>query len=247
MRVVEERFRPGNVDTDDREAMESMQIEIADAAVFEDGSDVTPAEIRQGDALVAGVDQAFPGDQAVSGVVVLRGEDVVARSSAVRPQSMPYVPGLLAFREGPPVIAALESLDVDPDLVVFDGSGRIHYREAGIATHAGVCFDVPAIGVAKNLLCGRPREPIDQLAAGETVPIEADGSMTAPDGTIVGYAYQSRQFPDSKRINPLYVSPGHRLSAETAIEGLRACGGEYKLPRPIRLADQYAEELKSEL
>jgi deoxyribonuclease V len=247
MEVVEEQFRPGSLGTDSREAMKAMQTEIAEAAVFEDAADVTPESIREGETLVAGVDQAFPGDRAVSAVVVLRGEEVVARASAVKPQSMPYVPGLLAFREGPPVIAALESLDVDPDLVVFDGSGRIHYREAGIATHAGVCFDAPSIGVAKSLLCGRPRASTDELAAGETVPIEADDSMTAPDGTVVGHAYQSRQFPDSKRINPLYVSPGHRLSAGTATACLAACGGEYKLPRPIRLADGYADELKSEM
>ncbi len=249
MRVPEERFRPeGVLDREDsQETMKAMQTEIAEAAVFEDATEFTPESVRRGEATVAGVDQAFPGDRAVSAVVALRGGEVIERASAVRPQSMPYVPGLLAFREGPPVFAALESLDVEPDLLVFDGSGRIHYREAGIATHAGVCFDIPSIGVAKSLLCGRPTEPTDELPAGATVPIEADGSMSAPDGTVVGYAYQSRQFPDSKRINPLYVSPGHRLSAETALECLSACGGEYKLPRPVRLADRYADELKSDL
>jgi deoxyribonuclease V len=247
MRVVEERFRPARVDTDSRDAMNAMQTEIADAAHFEDAVDFTVDSIRQGDALVAGVDQAFLDDRVISAVVVLRAETVVARSSAVTPTEMPYVPGLLAFREAPPIIEALESLDVEPDLLLFDGSGRIHYREAGIATHVGVCFDAPSIGVAKNLLCGRPRESTDELTTDEAVPIEADGSMSAPDGTVVGYAYQSRQFPDSKRINPLYVSPGHRLSAETALEQVSACGGAYKLPRPVRLADQYADELKTEL
>jgi deoxyribonuclease V len=247
MRVVEERFRPARVDTDSRDAMNAMQTEIADAAHFEDAVDFTADSIRQGDALVAGVDQAFLDDRVISAVVVLRAETVVARASAVTPTEMPYVPGLLAFREAPPIIEALESLDVEPDLLLFDGSGRIHYREAGIATHMGVCFDAPSIGVAKNLLCGRPRESTDELTTDEAVPIEADGSMSAPDGTVVGYAYQSRQFPDSKRINPLYVSPGHRLSAETALEQVSACGGAYKLPRPVRLADQYADELKTEL
>jgi deoxyribonuclease V len=247
MRVVEERFRPDSIDTDSRDAMKAMQTEIADAARFEDAVDFTADSIRQGDALVAGVDQAFLDDRVISAVVVLRAETVVARASAVTSTEMPYVPGLLAFREAPPIIEALESLDVEPDILLFDGSGRIHYREAGIATHVGVCFDAPSIGVAKNLLCGRPRESTDELTTGESVPIEADGSMSAPDGTVVGYAYQSRQFPDSKRINPLYVSPGHRLSAETALEQVSACGGAYKLPRPVRLADQYADELKTEL
>lgn len=227
--------------------MVAKQRDIADAACFEDTTELSPEAIRDGEALVAGIDQAFVGDQVVSAVAVLRDEDIVERSSAVRSVAMPYVPGLLAFREGPSVIAALEALETDPDLLVFDGSGRIHQREAGLATHVGVCFDAPSIGVIKNLLCGRPQGSTEELAAGESVPIEADDSMSASTGTIVGYAYQSRQYPDSNRINPIYVSPGHRLSSETALSCLIACGGEYKLPRPIRLADQYADELKSEL
>ena len=244
MDVAAERFRPTRPDS--REAMERLQVEIAAEATFGDDIGFTPADVRSGDALVAGVDQAFFDDRAVSAVVVLRGGEVIARESAVTPLSMPYVPGLLAFREGEPIVAALENLDVDPDLLVLDGSGRIHYREAGLATHVGVCFDVPAVGVAKNPLCGRPRRATDALEAGERVPIEADDSMSAPDGTVVGYAYQSRQYPDSTRINPLYVSPGHRLAAGTATDLVAACGGEYKLPRPTRLADRYADELKAE-
>ena len=226
--------------------MEDLQADIAAAADFEDRIDFTPADVRNGEAVVAGIDQAFLGDRAVSAVVVLRGGEVIAREHAVTPLSMPYVPGLLAFREGESIVAALDALDADPDLLVFDGSGRLHYREAGIATHVGVCFDVPAVGVAKSLLCGRPRRETDALDAGDRVPIEADDSMTAPDGTVVGHAYQSRQYPNSTRINPLYVSPGHRLSAETALECVVATGGEYKLPRPTRLADQYADGLKTE-
>jgi deoxyribonuclease V len=71
--------------------------------------------------------------------------------------------------------------------------------------------------------------------------------METEPGTVVGYAYQSRQYPDSKRINPLYVSPGHRVSADTAVDLVERCGGDYKLPEPTRLADAYADEVKREL
>lgn len=245
MRVVAEQFRPDG-SSDSRAAMKTTQRSIAEAARFEDAIGFSPESIRRGETLVAGIDQSFLGDRALSAVVVLRGDEVVERASAATPTPMPYVPGLLAFREGPAVVAALESLERDPDLLVFDGSGRIHYREVGIATHVGVCFDTPSIGVAKSLLCGQPTAPIDALEAGERVPIEADDSMTAPERTVVGHAYQSRQYPDSTRINPIYVSPGHRLSADTALECLIACGGEYKLPRPTRVADRYAAELKAD-
>jgi deoxyribonuclease V len=243
MDVARERFRPdGSLSTDE---MEALQHDIAEAAVLEDAPDIDPAAVRDGDALVAGVDQAFLEERAVSAVVVCRGETVLAREHAVTPLSNPYIPGLLAFREGEPIIAALERLDVDPDVLLLDGSGRIHYREAGLATHVGVCLDVPAVGVAKNLLCGTPAAPTDALQAGARVHIKADGELTAPDGEVVGYAYQSRQYPDSTTINPLYVSPGHRVSAETAVELVAAAGGPYKLPRPIRLADRHADDVKA--
>ena len=243
MEIVRDRFRPDG--SRSREEMEAMQHEVAAAATFADDADLEPAAVRSGEAVVAGVDQAFLDERAVSAVVALRGDEVIARASAVTPLSIPYIPGLLTFREGEPMLAALEDLDVEPDVLVLDGSGRIHYREAGIATHVGVCFDVPAVGVAKSLLCGRPREPVDALSEGARVPVEADDSMTAPDGEVVGYAYQSRQYPNSTTVNPLYVSPGHRLPAATAVDVVAATGSEYKLPRPTRLADAYADELKT--
>lgn len=245
MEVVRERFLPDGSLT--REEMEAMQLEIGETAVFADDVDFDVEDVVLGDALVAGVDQAFLDDRALSAVVVTQRDNIVARAHAVTPLSIPYVPGLLAFREGEPIVAALESLEVEPDLLLLDGSGRIHFREAGIATHVGVLFDAPSVGVAKSLLCGRPRADVDALAEGDRVAVEADDSMTTPNGEVVGYAFQSRQYPDSTTVNPLYVSAGHRVSAETAVDFVEACGGDYKLPRPTRLADAYADELKREL
>ncbi len=235
-----------------RAEMEALQREIGRTARFEDDLPFDPERVGTTNGpLVAGVDQAFLTDtepeRAVSAVVALRGEAVVERVHAVTPLSIPYVPGLLAFREGGPILAALAELETDPDLLLFDGSGRIHFREAGLATHVGVLVDRPSVGVAKSLLCGEPREPVEGLPEGTRVPIEADGRMEVEPGTVVGYAYQSRQYPDSKRINPLYVSPGHRVSAETAVDLVERCGGDYKLPEPTRLADAYADEMKREL
>jgi len=197
---------------------------------------------------VVGVDQAFRDETVLSAAVAIRGGEIVAETHAVEPIEMPYVPGLLVFREGMAIVRALESLQITPDVVCFDGSGRIHFRQAGMATHLGVVFDVPAVGVAKSLLCGRPRRSLeDPLPAGERVAIEADEDITAPTETVIGYAFQSRQFESGNRhVNPLYVSPGHRLSAETAVDVIAACGGEYKVPEPIRIADAEVATLAAE-
>jgi deoxyribonuclease V len=243
-----------------RDEMEQLQREIADAAVFTDTLDFDPDAIAvDGDGaqqrlggdspVVAGVDQAFHDDDAISAVVVLRDGEVIERAHAVEPVEIPYIPGLLSFREGNPILAALAELDSDPDVLLVDGSGRIHFREAGLATHIGVTVDVPALGVAKSLLCGRPRESLaDPLPAGTRIAIEADEGVSAPDGTVIGYAVQSRQYASGNRhINPLYVSPGHRTSAEAAADIVERCAGGYKLPEPTRLADAYADEVKQSL
>jgi deoxyribonuclease V len=224
-----------------RAEMEALQRDIAGDAVFADETDLPP----HGQALVAGVDQAFPSeDRAVSAVVVMRGDSVVEEVTAEAPVEIPYIPGLLSFREGGSILAALEQLDTDPDLLAVDGSGRIHFRQAGLATHIAVTVDTPALGVAKNLLCGTPVRPIpdDGLPAGETVPVEADGDVDAPEGTVIGHAVQTKQYDGRRHVNPLWVSPGHRVSAETAAARVLAHAAGYKLPEPTRRADQLAGE-----
>jgi len=256
------------------EQMEALQRELAAAAVFEDDIAFDPATVRVDGAadgagggaqtrldtdgasagpgdlpLVAGVDQAFVDDHAVSAVVVLRDGEVVERAHAVAPVEIPYIPGLLSFREGGAILAAFDNLDCDPDLAVVDGSGRIHFREAGLATHIGVTLDLPAIGVAKSLLCGTPRESLDRkLPTGARVAIEADADVeTADPGTLIGHAVQTKQYEGDRYVNPVYVSPGHRLSAATAADIVERTTAGYKLPEPTRLADAYADELKADV
>jgi deoxyribonuclease V len=226
-----------------RDEMLSIQHEIAERAVFDDdhGSVET----------VAGVDQAFAqnGDVAVSAAVVLRDGEMVDTAGARRETRIPYIPGLLAFREGEAVVASLRALETTPDIVLVDGSGRIHPRQAGLATHVGVALDIPTVGVAKSPLCGEPCRSAEGLGEDERVAIVADDGVDAPKDTTVGYAYQSKQYSEdaATTVNPLYVSPGHRVSAETAVDLVaEACYG-YKLPEPVRRADALADEAKQEV
>lgn len=238
MNISRPRFVPDASSSHDE--MKRLQRDIADTAVFSDGRDSPlDAEPR-----IAGVDQAFNGETAVSAVVVTRGEEVIERVHASAPVEIPYIPGLLSFREGSAILAALQKLESEPDVLLVDGCGRIHFREAGLATHIGVTFDIPAIGVAKSLLCGTPSGSVENLGEGTRVPIAADGTVSAPDGTVIGYAVQTRQYSSPNRyINPVYVSPGNRVSAETAVDVVERAVNGYKLPEPVRQADRYAGDL----
>ncbi|MFQ3275034.1 MAG: deoxyribonuclease V [Candidatus Nanohaloarchaea archaeon] len=241
MKIQNTGFLPdSSLDSPD---MEELQIEIAEKAVFEDDFPFSPGQKLK----VAGIDQAFLEDKVISTVVVVQGDEVVERVKAVEDLEMPYIPGLLAFREATAIVTALQKLSVEPDILMLDGNGRIHYREAGIATHIGVLFDTPAIGVGKNLLCGELVRKTDHLEEGEKVPIHSDENMNTEKKELIGYAFQSRQYTNSYRINPIYISPGHRVSAETSVEIVEKFCEGYKLPEPTRLADQYADEVKKSL
>ncbi|QKQ97956.1 endonuclease V [Candidatus Nanohaloarchaea archaeon] len=226
------------------EEMNQLQREIAEKAVFHNQIDFQPEDIEE--KTVVGIDQAFLDDQILSGAVVLRDGEVIEKEYVLEETPLPYIPGLLAFREGHSIVSVLEKLEAEPDLLILDGSGRIHFREAGIATHIGVIFDIPALGIAKNLLCGDPVSDISELDKGEKVAIKADDRVETYNG-VIGYAVQTKQYSSSYGINPVYVSPGHRLGEETAAEIALQFAGDYKLPRPTYEADKYVDEVKKEV
>jgi deoxyribonuclease V len=204
---------------DEAEAV-AMQTELAGCVVAAD--DDTPIET------VAGLDIAYDkhGDTAIATAVVLRRGDLeVLDESIVQGTSdFPYVPGLLAFRELPLLLKAIEALSVTPDLYVCDGYGLTHPRRFGLACHLGVVLDAPAIGVAKN----PPHLPVQ-------APGPERGAWTAitASGETVGCALRTQD-----GVKPVYVSVGHRRTLGTARDLVLELAPAYRLPEPIRAADQ---------
>ena len=176
--------------------------------------------------LVAGVDAAYEAGGTVTraAVAVLSFSDLerVETAVAVRPTSFPYVPGLLSFREAPAILEALSGLKSSPDLLVCDGHGIAHPRRLGIASHLGLLTGLPSIGVAKSILIGRHAPLGEQRGAWQPLVDQSE---------VVGAALRT-----CPGVKPVYVSIGHRLSLETAIQLVLRCTGKYRLPEPARLA-----------
>nr|AMP54130.1 endonuclease V [uncultured bacterium]AMP56265.1 endonuclease V [uncultured bacterium]AMP56318.1 endonuclease V [uncultured bacterium] len=186
---------------------------------------------------IAGVDIGFEQGGAITraAVVVLAwpprapgGFDVVEEVVHREPTRMPYIPGLLSFREVPAALAAFEGLAALPDLVMVDGQGIAHPRRLGVASHLGLWLDLPTIGVAKSRLCGRHGEPGPER--GDWTPL-----IDGPDDELIGAVLRSRV-----GVKPLFVSPGHRVSLPTALAWVVACLGRTRLPEPTKLADRLA-------
>lgn len=149
--------------------------------------------------------------------------------SSIGEVSFPYIPGLLSFREIPPLLPVLKKAP-RPDLIIVDGHGLAHPRGFGLACHLGLVTGVPTIGCAKSLLVGMCEKPGEEK--GDMTPISYDGE-------IVGYALRSR-----KGTKPLYISPGHLLDPEEAVKGVQMCLKGYRLPEPTRLAHKLTQQTK---
>lgn len=200
----------------------ALQAELAAQVITETTFD--PAGLQT----VAGVDVSYRQGGARSAVVVLDLPTCapVDWARAEQPVAFPYVPGLLTFREGPSVLAALEKLTIWPDLLIFDGHGLAHPRRLGLAAHMGVLLDQPSIGCAKKRLIGQHVEPDD--AVGHWAPLYDQEE-------IIGAVLRSR-----RGVKPLYVSIGHRVDLDTAIQIVLRCTGRYRLPETTRLAHRIA-------
>ncbi|BAU66876.1 Deoxyribonuclease V [Stanieria sp. NIES-3757] len=179
---------------------------------------------------VAGVDVGFKNNYTITqaAVAVLSYPELtlVEQALATIPTTFPYIPGFLSFREIPAIIEALKQLKITPDLILCDGQGIAHPRRLGIASHLGVLIDVPTIGVAKSILIGKHQE----------VPPEKGGWTPLIDrGETIGVVLRSRS-----NVKPLYISIGHKISLNTAINYVMGCLTKYRLPETTRWADRLA-------
>ncbi len=172
-------------------------------------------------------------------MVVLRYPELiqVEESVAHQPLRLPYIPGLLSFREGPAILKAWEGLQERPDLILFDGQGIAHPRRLGIASHLGVLLDWPTIGVAKSLLVGRPDPNAEALG-----PHKGDWLPLVDRHETIGRAVRTRS-----HVKPVYVSPGHRCTVPEAAAWSLATCTRFRLPEPIRSADARASRHKQGL
>lgn len=156
----------------------------------------------------------------------------VDRASVTARATFPYVPGLLTFREAPPLIEAFAQLATRPDVVLVDGQGIAHPRRIGIASHLGLWLGIPTIGCAKSRLCGTYAEP--GARRGDRSPL-VDGDE------VIGAVLRTRD-----RVKPLYISSGHLCDLESAVAVVLGATRGLRLPVPARMAHMLVNELRRE-
>ena len=179
---------------------------------------------------VAGVDVSIKRGRACACVVVMSFPELAMVDCAFAELKVnyPYIPGLLAFREGPALELAFRRLRQEADVYLFDGMGLLHPRRMGIASHMGLWLGRPTIGCGKRHLLGDCRQP--GAAKGCSSPVWVAGEE------------RGRLLRTRADVKPIYVSVGHLTELPSAVELVLACAPKYRLPAPIRAAHKLAGE-----
>ena len=178
---------------------------------------------------IAGLDLSYSEEknEGYAVVVVLSFPDfrVLETRYAAATPPMPYIPGLLSFREAPVALEAFQQIETVPDMLFTDGAGLAHPRGFGIACHLGLVLDIPSVGVAKSFLYGR-YDRAQALEPGTSTPLRGKSGEE-----VIGAVVQTKI-----RTNPLFVSPGHKVSVQSAMRLVLDCLRGYRLPEPTRQA-----------
>jgi len=204
---------------------------------------------------IAGVDISFVKDDnvnACAAVVVISLPDMklVYKDLQMIALTEPYIPGFLAFREMPSLASMMRNLvnerpDVAPQAILVDGNGILHPKRFGSACHLGLEVNVPTIGVAKNLFhvdgianddSHKNKIKSDLLKGGDSFPLVTE------NGDTLAAALRTKD----ETTSPVYVSPGHMISLESAVWVVNQCC-KHRFPEPVRMADILSREYLREI
>lgn len=179
---------------------------------------------------VGGVDVSYVGNMGIGAVTVLDYEslELLEAQVVVRQVKMPYIPTLLSFREIPPALSAIQQLKIQPDVFLVDAQGLAHPYRCGFASHLGLVIGKPTVGTAKSKLIG--------------MLMERDGRTLLVDkGEVIGEAVTTKQ-----GVKLVYVSIGHMVSLETAVQIVRHCS-KSRIPEPLLQAHNLATKQRIHL
>jgi deoxyribonuclease V len=216
--------------------------------------------LKKSPKLIAGLDCALTkdGQRIVAVAVILKLSETglfpeqaethfetVETKSAAQKLTFPYIPGLLSFREAPVCLAAVEKLQIKPDIFIIDGQGIAHPRRLGLAAHLGLFFDKPTIGCAKSRLTGTFEDPPPEKGAysllkdKKKVKQQTQYDIRNTQYEIIGAVVRTRT-----NVEPVFVSIGNKCLLKDAIKITLACTTKYRIPEPTRLAHQLVGKLK---
>ena len=229
---------------DDQQKMENFQLENADNVILEDTFD--SESVRY----VGGLDLSSDKNDETRGIAYITIYDICLKEIVYEDHNtcelkVPYISGLLGFREVPEFVKLLDKVrnaheEFYPDVLMIYGFGILHYRGFGSASQLGYETDLPTIGLGKTLLQidGLDEKVIKEKFRNTCKNIGNYNEIIGKSGKTYGAAYKST--PDTS--NPIYITIGHNISLETAVK-IVSMTCEYRTPEPIRNSDIKSKSL----
>ncbi|MBN1644417.1 endonuclease V [Candidatus Woesearchaeota archaeon] len=189
----------------------------------------TSDEIKKEDVhKIAGFETAFAGDKIICAAVVLDAKtfEVIEKKHTISKIPMQYIPGFLAFREGPAIMQTYYSLEFEPEVLMIPGHGVAHPLKCGLASYIGVELEKATIGVCKKILVGEVKK----------------GKLIILNET------RGEEVTTREHAKPLYVSAGHMISLKNSVDLVKkSIIPPHKLPEPLHEARKYAKKIINEL
>jgi deoxyribonuclease V len=162
------------------------------------------------------------GDASFAAAAVTYRRRVLAGVTSSGPAGGPYLPALLALREGPLLEQAVRALPITPEVLMVNATGRDHPRRAGLALHLGAVLGLPTVGVTTRPLVAQGAWPADQRAA--TAPLLLGDE-------VAGYWVRTR--PGAR---PVAVHAAWQTDAKDAVQVVLAATRRARTPEPLRRA-----------
>lgn len=181
---------------------------------------------------IAGMDIAFIDNLAIVACVIIdyNSLDIRCTKTSLERLDFPYISTFLSFREGPPLINLINTLEFKPDIFIINAQGIAHPRYCGCASYVGIQTNVPTIGVTIRKLWGIYNQ--EPKSMGNYVALRF-GDQT------VGWVLKSNE-----NCKPIFISPGHLVSLESSLDIVMKCIRNHKLPEPLHHAHILANEEK---
>jgi deoxyribonuclease V len=162
------------------------------------------------------------GDRGFAGAAITHRRRLLAGATSSGLAGGPYLPTLLALREGPLLEQAVRALAIAPEVLVVNATGRDHPRRAGLALQLGVVLGLPTVGVTTRPLVAEGAWPADQRGA--TTPL-------LEGGEVVGYWVRNRA-----GAKPVAVHAAWQTDAQDAVQVVLAATRRARTPEPLRRA-----------
>lgn len=244
-------MQPTDVDASEREKYTKMQVEmqkLVDTTAKVDN-------VRY----AAGCDLTVDGDYFIGGFVVVDMENdltpIYEKCIHVH-VDIPYIAGLLCFREGPVVMQCLEEFqkerpEIKIDVLLVDANGIWHPRGFGLACYVGILSKIPTIGVSKSFLfvnSEHTAKSVHEDAQKQCRKLHDVMKIEHVTENSIHIECGVMRTTTVERFNPVYVSCGHLIDLDSSISIVRSLS-RFREPEPLRIADrisrQYVRTLKA--